>query len=110
MVWQVIYQEHSFANAEEECLCTFVVIWRHRPLVGCLANKKIEHICLVLSSGLLDPALSHFLDVVRNWVKSSAGFCNSDGAHDKGNARLTRSLASKGGSPGIINQVNGYSC
>ncbi|XP_021656817.2 uncharacterized protein LOC110647344 isoform X2 [Hevea brasiliensis] len=72
VVDDVIYKDHSFVNGEEQCMCTFVVIWLHGPFAGCLANKKVENICIVQSNAQLDPNVSTFLKIVKEKLESAA--------------------------------------
>ncbi|XP_043804536.1 uncharacterized protein LOC110628454 isoform X3 [Manihot esculenta] len=71
----VFHKNHSFVNGEEQCMCTFVVIWQHGPGAGCLANKKIENICIVRSNAELDPNVDIFSKIVREKLESAA-YCN----------------------------------
>lgn len=75
LIYQVFHNNHSFVNGEEQCMCTFVVIWQHGPGAGCLANKKIENICIVRSNAELDPNVDIFSKIVREKLESAA-YCN----------------------------------
>ncbi|KAF2292462.1 hypothetical protein GH714_023082 [Hevea brasiliensis] len=68
----VIYKDHSFVNGEERCMCTFVVIWEHGPIFGCLANKKVENICVIRSNTQLDPKVAKFSKIVMDRLESAA--------------------------------------
>ncbi|KAJ9169918.1 hypothetical protein P3X46_018061 [Hevea brasiliensis] len=68
----VIYKDHSFVNGEERCMCTFVVIWEHGPIFGCLANKKVENICVIQSNTQLDPKVAKFSKIVMDRLESAA--------------------------------------
>lgn len=68
----MIKKDHSFAKGEEECLCTFVVVWQHGPIVGCLANKKIENLCLVQSNDHIDPMVAFFLKIVKEKLQNAS--------------------------------------
>ncbi|KAJ8748188.1 hypothetical protein K2173_000596 [Erythroxylum novogranatense] len=63
VVDDVFRKDHSFEKGEEECLCTFILVWQHGPLAGFVANKKIENVCLVESTETLDPTVSTFFEI-----------------------------------------------
>ncbi|EEF30177.1 conserved hypothetical protein [Ricinus communis] len=72
VVDDVISRDHRFANGDEQCMCTFVVVWRHGPIAGCLSNKKIENVCVVQSTSQLDPkkrkCASHSQSFSNSWT------------------------------------------
>ncbi|XP_015582723.1 uncharacterized protein LOC8289699 isoform X2 [Ricinus communis] len=72
VVDDVISRDHRFANGDEQCMCTFVVVWRHGPIAGCLSNKKIENVCVVQSTSQLDPKVATFLKMVRDKLESES--------------------------------------
>ncbi|XP_057460560.1 uncharacterized protein LOC130751049 isoform X4 [Actinidia eriantha] len=44
VVESVHYVNHSFAKEEEECLCTFVLFWKHGPNEGNLTSAGIANV------------------------------------------------------------------
>ncbi|GAB4851909.1 hypothetical protein Ancab_039279, partial [Ancistrocladus abbreviatus] len=85
-------QEHSFTNGQEECLCTFLLSWCHGTKAGTLALAKIEDICFIQSSSVLDPRLTSFLQI----SKEKLEICPSHSASV--------------GKGGLLNQGSGSRC
>ncbi|XP_041007032.1 uncharacterized protein LOC121251754 isoform X3 [Juglans microcarpa x Juglans regia] len=66
LVEGVEHREHaSKQGEEEECLCTFVVLWIHGPNAGNLTATSVENICQVQSSAQIDPKVASFLNIAR---------------------------------------------
>ncbi|KAJ0113546.1 hypothetical protein Patl1_01810 [Pistacia atlantica] len=64
----VIHRKHSFASGEEECLCRFILCWKHGPNAGTLMEKKVENICIVQSNVELNPHVASFAKRVRERI------------------------------------------
>ncbi|WCJ37356.1 hypothetical protein M5689_018503 [Euphorbia peplus] len=60
----VINRDHVFTNGEEQCTCEFAVVWKHGPVSGNMANRKIENICLPQSNFHIDPNVASFVKLV----------------------------------------------
>lgn len=68
---QVITERHSRAKGEEECLCTFILVWQHGPGAGIMMEKKIENICLVQSKEKPDRNVALFLERAKEKIVST---------------------------------------
>ncbi|XP_062107119.1 uncharacterized protein LOC133818340 [Humulus lupulus] len=64
--------EHSFANREEECLCTFVLSWLHGPVAGHMTAERLEQICRVQLRKEIDPVVASFLNKVKEKLKTGS--------------------------------------
>lgn len=51
-------------------MCNFVVVWKHGPVAGCLANRKIENICRPQSTSSVDPNVAGFVELVRKKLQA----------------------------------------
>ncbi|KAG2713869.1 hypothetical protein I3843_04G186300 [Carya illinoinensis] len=70
LVEGVEHREHASKqgqeeNEEEECLCTFILLWIHGPNAGNLTATSVESICRVQSSAQIDPKVASFLNIAR---------------------------------------------
>ncbi|XP_059661272.1 uncharacterized protein LOC132307502 [Cornus florida] len=65
VVEAVHYEEHSFAKAEEECMCTFVLCWQHGPNLGNLTFARIANICTIQSATRPDFKVASFAKMAR---------------------------------------------
>ncbi|TXG55566.1 hypothetical protein EZV62_020822 [Acer yangbiense] len=72
VVEQVNHKKHSFADGEEECLCSFLLVWQHGPNANSLTEKKIESICIVQSIQNLNPNLASFIKMAKEKIKTYA--------------------------------------
>ncbi|KAK0588491.1 hypothetical protein LWI29_001620 [Acer saccharum] len=77
IVEQVNHKKHSFADGEEECLCSFMLVWQHGPNANLLTEKKIESICIVQSIQNLNPNLDSFIKMAKEKIKSYAHISGS---------------------------------
>ncbi|XP_031274510.1 uncharacterized protein LOC116132976 [Pistacia vera] len=68
VVENVIHRKHSFASGEEECLCRFILCWKHGPNAGTLMEKKVENICIVQSNVELNPHVASFAKRARERI------------------------------------------
>ncbi|XP_054814912.1 uncharacterized protein LOC129315320 isoform X1 [Prosopis cineraria] len=64
-VFVVQEKAHSF-NGEEECLCTFSLLWLHGPVVGIYSNASVADICKIQPTSGLDPVVASFLKTTRD--------------------------------------------
>ncbi|XP_057954191.1 uncharacterized protein LOC131148496 [Malania oleifera] len=87
----VQYKEHHFDDAEEECLCTFLLFWQHGPQAGEKTPCGIADICLIRPTIQMDPTLASFLRIARKKIEV---------------ARLILSSSSENGAP----LCNGNTC
>ena len=62
--------DHSFANGEEECLCTFILSWLHGPNAGNLTAESIAQICRVQFRAEMDPIVASFVKKARERFES----------------------------------------
>ncbi|TXG55557.1 hypothetical protein EZV62_020813 [Acer yangbiense] len=72
VVEQVNHKKHSFADGEEECLCSFLLVWQHGPNANSLTEKKIESICIVQSIQNLNRNLASFIKMAKEKIKTYA--------------------------------------
>lgn len=70
--------EHSFANGEEECLCTFILSWLHGPNAGNITAENIGHICKVQVTEEIHPVVASFLKTVREKLVVASSNSNSE--------------------------------
>ncbi|XP_057768231.1 uncharacterized protein LOC130988421 isoform X3 [Salvia miltiorrhiza] len=56
---------HSFVGGEEECLCTFVLVWQHGRGRGTLTSVNIASICFLEPATQIDPRISAFAKMAR---------------------------------------------
>ncbi|KAI9201311.1 hypothetical protein LWI28_021435 [Acer negundo] len=77
VVEQVNHKKHSFADGEEECLCSFMLVWQHGPNANSLTEKKIESICIVQSIQSVIPNLASFIKMAKEKIKSYAHISSS---------------------------------
>lgn len=68
MVEAVHREKHSFASSEEECLCSFVLLWQHGPNLGTLTLAGIASICLLQQTTQVDPRILHFSIVAKERI------------------------------------------
>lgn len=68
-------QEHSFVTGEEECSCTFTLLWRTGPNAENLSVERIEKICAVQINDRIDPTVASFLRLAREKIEMK--YCNS---------------------------------
>ncbi|KAL2474457.1 SAWADEE domain-containing protein [Abeliophyllum distichum] len=61
-------EKHSFSSGEEECLCSFVLLWQHGPNSGNLTLANIASICLIQQAIQVDPRILCFLTVARERI------------------------------------------
>ncbi|KAF4349677.1 uncharacterized protein LOC115717198 [Cannabis sativa] len=76
IVEEVDHCEHSFANGEEECLCSFILSWLHGPLAGYITAERLEQICRVHHRDEIDSVVASFLSKVK--AKLKTGSCRSN--------------------------------
>ncbi|KAM6548543.1 hypothetical protein CsatB_020219 [Cannabis sativa] len=76
VVEEVDHCEHSFANGEEECLCTFILSWLHGPVAGYITAERLEQICRVQHRDEIDTVVASFLSKVK--AKLKTGSCRSN--------------------------------
>ncbi|TXG55560.1 hypothetical protein EZV62_020816 [Acer yangbiense] len=57
---------------EEECLCSFLLVWQHGPNANSLTEKKIESICIVQSIQNLNPNLASFIKMAKEKIRTYA--------------------------------------
>ncbi|KAK3184560.1 hypothetical protein Dsin_031846 [Dipteronia sinensis] len=72
IVEQVNHKQHSFADGEEECLCSFMLVWQHGPNTNSLTEKKIESICIVQPIENLNPNIASFIKMAKEKIKTYA--------------------------------------
>ncbi|XP_038714519.1 uncharacterized protein LOC120008082 [Tripterygium wilfordii] len=70
VVDDVVSQKHSIENGEEECRCTFILLWQHGLYADCLSSNNIESMCLIQHNAQLDPMVSSFLAIAREKIKA----------------------------------------
>ncbi|CAA2984634.1 uncharacterized protein LOC111412052 [Olea europaea subsp. europaea] len=61
-------EKHSFASCEEECLCSFVLLWQHGPNLGILTLAGIASICLLQQTTQVDPRILRFSIVAKEKI------------------------------------------
>ncbi|XP_057460557.1 uncharacterized protein LOC130751049 isoform X1 [Actinidia eriantha] len=66
---KVHYVNHSFAKEEEECLCTFVLFWKHGPNEGNLTSAGIANVCLVQPFPQIDYRVASFSKMVKEKIE-----------------------------------------
>ncbi|KAL8034874.1 hypothetical protein ABFX02_12G059300 [Erythranthe guttata] len=64
-------RSHSFRGEEEECLCTFVLFWKHGRGDGTLTTANIGSICTLESDYQIDPRIFDFVTLVKQKISSS---------------------------------------
>lgn len=70
-------QEHKLTNGEEECTCTFVLVWLHGPTSGNLATSGIANICNIKSIGKVDPDITSFAKLAKQRIEIVSSRCSS---------------------------------
>ncbi|KAL1563345.1 hypothetical protein AAHA92_05821 [Salvia divinorum] len=69
----VYRRTHSCAGGEEECLCSFVLFWKHGRGRGTLTSVSIASICFLDTATHIDPRIIAFAKMAR---KSHASITN----------------------------------
>ncbi|XP_059663940.1 uncharacterized protein LOC132309669 [Cornus florida] len=64
----VHHEQHSFKK-EEECMCTFVLCWKHGPNVGNLTFANIASICLIQSVEQLNSRVASFAKIAKEKIE-----------------------------------------
>ncbi|OMO89647.1 hypothetical protein COLO4_19638 [Corchorus olitorius] len=70
IVDEVMHSEHSYANGEEVCQCSFLLEWKHGPHAGSLSDKGVADICIVQNAEL-EPNFIHFREIVMRNIEKS---------------------------------------
>ncbi|XP_028758680.1 uncharacterized protein LOC114717638 [Neltuma alba] len=65
-------KEHSFNGGEEECLCTYTLLWLHGPVAGIYSNATVADVCKIQPTSGLDPVVASFLKIARERTKVTA--------------------------------------
>ncbi|KAK6919206.1 SAWADEE domain [Dillenia turbinata] len=78
LVESVEYKEHRFhaETGEEECCCTFLLLWQHGPLQGTLSHRRVADICLLKPASQFPPALASFLSTARRHLQQCHPYCD----------------------------------
>ncbi|KAK4285131.1 hypothetical protein QN277_001872 [Acacia crassicarpa] len=71
-VLAVQQKEHSFNEGQEECLCTFALLWLHGPSAGIYSNATVADICKIQPTSGLDPVVASFLKMAREKTEVTA--------------------------------------
>ncbi|KAA8524882.1 hypothetical protein F0562_011305 [Nyssa sinensis] len=69
VVEAVHHERHSFSKEEEECLCSFVLLWQHGPKEGTLTSVNTADICLIQSAAQVDPRVVAFSKMAREKIE-----------------------------------------
>ncbi|KAL8519802.1 hypothetical protein ACS0TY_010659 [Phlomoides rotata] len=64
-------QAHSYSDGEEECLCTFLLFWKHGRGHGTITSAKIASICIIKPAIGIDYRISAFAKMAKEKIKSS---------------------------------------
>lgn len=67
----MIHRKHSLASGEEECLCSFILCWKHGPNADTYMEKKVENICIVQSNVKLNPIVALFAKRARERIEGA---------------------------------------
>lgn len=62
------HRPHSFAGGEEECLCSFLLFWKHGRGCGTLTSVNIASICILDSAFQIDPRISAFAKMAKKKI------------------------------------------
>ncbi|KAM5562066.1 hypothetical protein ABKV19_017331 [Rosa sericea] len=69
VVNQVECKKHQIVDGEEECLCKFLLTWKHGPKGGILTTQTIGDICRVQRRmEVVDPLLALFLQTAMSRI------------------------------------------
>ena len=79
-IWQVYRRTHSFVGGEEECLCSFVLFWKHGRGRGTLTSVSIASICFLDTATHIDPRIIAFAKMAR---KSHSSITNDSESSQK---------------------------
>ncbi|XP_062012109.1 uncharacterized protein LOC133728695 [Rosa rugosa] len=72
VVNQVKRKKHRSVEGEEECLCKFVLFWKHEPKGGSLTTQVVGDICRVQPrTEEVDPLLALFLQTARSMIQTN---------------------------------------
>ncbi|KAL2494290.1 hypothetical protein Fot_38047 [Forsythia ovata] len=71
VVKAVHHEKHSFVSGEEECLCTFVLLWQHGPNVGNQTSAGIGSICILQQAAAqVHPRILRFSKAAKERIAS----------------------------------------
>ncbi|XP_047951608.1 uncharacterized protein LOC125196975 isoform X2 [Salvia hispanica] len=76
----VYRRTHSFVGGEEECLCSFVLFWKHGRGRGTLTSVSIASICFLDTATHIDPRIIAFAKMAR---KSHSSITNDSESSQK---------------------------
>ncbi|CAI9090782.1 OLC1v1025631C3 [Oldenlandia corymbosa var. corymbosa] len=79
VVEEVEHKKHSFADGEEECLCSFMLCWLHGPMSGSMALGKIAGICAIQTAALNDPRITTFSNLTKERIRNACSECKYGG-------------------------------
>ncbi|PRQ50443.1 putative SAWADEE domain-containing protein [Rosa chinensis] len=72
VVNRVKCKKHRSVEGEEECLCKFVLFWKHWPKGGSLTTQAVRDICRVQPrTEEVDPLLALFLQTTRSRIQTN---------------------------------------
>ncbi|XP_010243961.1 PREDICTED: uncharacterized protein LOC104587893 isoform X2 [Nelumbo nucifera] len=89
VIEEKISKAHNYSKGEEECLCTFVVLWLHGPNSGQKKSIGIEDICLIPNGDTLHPTLDSFVKISKEKLE--------EGAHSEVHFSTIKSKSSRSG-------------
>lgn len=80
------HKPHSFAGGEEECLCTFVIFWKHGRGRDTLTSANIASICFLDPATQIDPRICAFTKMAKKKITNSISTATSFGLASNGSS------------------------